>query len=513
MLETVSNLIGKVHPCFKKCAKRYTFRFGLGTLSALGWKLSLICFVVTACAEEVKKPVVAGAFYPASSIVLAGQVDRYLREANPQKIDGEIVALISPHAGYIYSGPVAAYGYKAISDRKYDTVIIIGLSHHIAFDGVSVLSKGFYETPLGKVEIDSEFTSKLMKLKKAVIYFKPEAYEREHSVEVQIPFLQRSLKDFKIVPLVIGNLNYKTCEELAEALVKATIKENRKKILIVASTDMSHYYSYNDAVLKDQVTLSELSNFNPSRLAEKVSRGECELCGIAPVLATLMASEKLGANKITVLKYANSGDTAGDKSRVVGYGSLAIYREEEKMLNAEQRKRLLAIARKTIEEYVKDRKTLEFKESDPELLKENGAFVTLRKGKDLRGCIGNITGHGPLYLTVRDMAIASATEDPRFSPVTLKELKDITIEISVLSEPKRITNVDEIKLGVHGVIVKRGYRNGVFLPQVALETGWTKEEFLSNLCSHKAGLAPDAWKDKNTEIYIFSAQVFEEGQE
>lgn len=183
------------------------------------------------------------------------------------------------------------------------------------------------------------------------------------------------------------------------------------------------------------------------------------------------------------------------------------------MLNADQKKRLLIIARKTIEDYVRERKKPELEEADPELLKENGAFVTLRKGEDLRGCIGNIIGHGPLYLTVRDMAIASATEDPRFSPLTANELKAIKIEISVLSEPKRIANVDEIKLGVHGVIVKRGNRNGLFLPQVALETGWTKEEFLSNLCSHKAGLAPDAWKDKNTEIYVFTAQVFEEGQE
>lgn len=474
--------------------------------------LVLSLLAVPGFSEEVKKPVVAGAFYPASPIVLAGQVDKYLREANPQQIEAEIVALISPHAGYVYSGPVAAYGYKTISNKKYDTVIIIGQSHHVAFDGVSILDKGFYETPLGKVEIDSELAMKLMKSKKNLIYFQPQAYEEEHSVEVQIPFLQRVLKDFKIVTLIIGIPNYKTCTDLSEALVTA-IRQSGKRSLIIASTDLSHYYSYNDAVLKDQIMLSELLNFNAERLADKVSKGECELCGVAPVLTTLMASKKLGANRIVVLKYANSGDTAGDKSRVVGYGCLAIYREEEKMLNAEQKKKLLTIARKTIEDYVKERKRPEFKETDPELLKEKGAFVTLRKGKDLRGCIGNIIGHGPLYLTVRDMAIASATEDPRFPPLTPNELKDTKIEISVLSEPKKVTDINEIKLGVHGVIVKRGFASGVFLPQVALETGWTKEEFLSNLCSHKAGLPPNAWKDKNTEIHIFSAQVFEEGAE
>lgn len=471
-----------------------------------------VFFIATIFPEEVKKPVVAGAFYPASSVVLAGQVDKYLREANPQKIDGEVIALISPHAGYIYSGPVAAYGYRAISDRKHDTVVIIGPSHYVAFNGVSVLEKGFYETPLGKVEIDSELVASLEKSKRSLIYFYPQAYEEEHSVEVQIPFLQRSLKDFKVVTLIIGNPTYKTCKDLSKALV-AAIRESNKKILMIASTDMSHYYSYNDAVMKDQVTLSELLNFDAERLSQKVSEGECELCGVAPVLTVLLASKELGANKITVLKYANSGDTAGNKNRVVGYGSLAIYREEEKMLSSEQKKRLLVMARKTIEEYVRHKAKPEFNETDPELLKEKGAFVTLHRGEDLRGCIGNIIGHGPLYLTVRDMAIASATEDPRFSPVIANELEDIKIEISVLSEPKRITNVNEIKLGVHGVIVKRGFRNGVFLPQVALETGWSKEEFLSNLCSHKAGLPANAWKDKDTEIYVFTAQVFGEGEE
>jgi len=474
--------------------------------------ICLILFLITmpAFSEEIKKPVVAGAFYPATSVVLAGQVDKYLREAKPQQIDGQIIALISPHAGYIYSGPVAAYGYKAISNRKYDTIIIIGPSHHISFDGVSVLEKGFYQTPLGGVEIDSELVKDLKKFKKGLIYFQPRAYEAEHSVEVQIPFLQRTLKDFRIVTLILGSHNYKTCKDLSAALVSA-IRKSGKKVLIIASTDLSHFYSYDDAVLKDQVTLSELLNFDAERFAEKVSKGECELCGAAPVLATLFASKELGANKIAVLKYANSGDTAGDKSRVVGYGSLAIYREEVNMLNAEQQKKLLSIARRTIEDYVKERKRAEVTETDPELLKEKGAFVTLRKGENLRGCIGNIIGHGPLYLTVRDMAIASSTEDPRFPPVTPNELKDIKIEISVLSEPRRITNPDEIELGVHGVIIKRGFRSGVFLPQVATETGWTKEEFLSNLCAHKAGLSTDAWMDKKTEIYIFTAQVFEEG--
>jgi AmmeMemoRadiSam system protein A len=180
------------------------------------------------------------------------------------------------------------------------------------------------------------------------------------------------------------------------------------------------------------------------------------------------------------------------------------------MLNKEQRKRLLDIARKSIETYLESGKKLEVKEQDPALLKEMGAFVTLHKRGELRGCIGNLIGQEPLYLTIRDMAIEAAVSDPRFSPVQLTELAKIEIEISVLSPMQRINNPEEIQLGVHGVLIKRGFRSGVFLPQVATETGWSKEEFMSNLCAHKAGLSPDAWKDKSTEIYIFTAEVFSE---
>lgn len=183
------------------------------------------------------------------------------------------------------------------------------------------------------------------------------------------------------------------------------------------------------------------------------------------------------------------------------------------MLNSEQKKELLNIARKTVESYVRDKKLPEFKETDPDLLRQEGAFVTLHKKGELRGCIGNIIGTQPLWMTVRDMAVESSTGDPRFAPVAPDELKDIKIEISVLSQPKRVQDVNEIKMGTHGVIVKRGFNSGVYLPQVATETGWSRDEFLSSLCASKAGLPADAWKDKNTELSVFTAQVFgEEGQ-
>jgi len=458
---------------------------------------------------DIQKPVVAGSFYPAESVLLAGQIEIYLNDAKPEAVSGDIIALISPHAGYTYSGPVAAYGYKAISGRKYDTVVIIGISHHVLFDGVAYLEKDLYRTPLGDVPIDLEFTRRLAKAEKDTLCKNPQAYEEEHSAEVEIPFLQASIKDFKIVVLLMGRPDYAVCNKLARGLVKI-IKEGGKKVLIVASTDLSHYFQYDDAVAKDRVTLSELMNFDARRFAEKVSEGECELCGSAPVTTALIAGKDLGADRIQVLKYANSGDTTGDRSRVVGYASVVIYKEEAGMLNSQQKKKLLNIARNTVESYVKYGKVPEFKETDPDLLRQEGAFVTLHKKGELRGCIGSIIGTQPLWLTVRDMAIESSTRDPRFAPVAPDELKDIKIEISVLSQPKRVQNVDEIKMGLHGVIVKRGLNSGVFLPQVATETGWSRDVFLSNLCASKAGLPADAWKDKKAELYIFTAQVFGE---
>jgi AmmeMemoRadiSam system protein A len=197
----------------------------------------------------------------------------------------------------------------------------------------------------------------------------------------------------------------------------------------------------------------------------------------------------------------------------VGYASCVIDQEkgEVAMLSKEQRKKLLVIARNSIETYLKTGEKLQLTENqDPLLLKEMGAFVTLHEHGELRGCIGNLVGQQPLYLTVRDMAVEAAVDDPRFLPLRLNELKDIEIEISALSPLERIDSVDEIKMGIHGVLVRRGFSSGVFLPQVATETGWSKEEFLSNLCAHKAGLPADTWKDKSTEIYIFTAEVFSE---
>jgi AmmeMemoRadiSam system protein A len=214
--------------------------------------------------------------------------------------------------------------------------------------------------------------------------------------------------------------------------------------------------------------------------------------------------------KAQVLNYANSGDVTGDKSRVVGYVSAVFVKGDEEMFSKAQKKRLLEIARQSISDYVSSGKRTDFKESDPALNAKNGVFVTLHKDGDLRGCIGSFTASEPLYQLVAKMAIESATGDPRFMPVTKEELPDIKIEISVLTEPKLIDDWKKIRLGIDGVIVRRGFASGVFLPQVATETGWDLETFLKQLCWQKAGLPEDSYKDPKTQLYTYQAYVFSE---
>ena len=484
------------------------------------------CGIMNAEDSLGKEAEFAGSFYPGSRGELTSVVDGFIKAAKAPEIEGRIFAIIAPHAGYVYSGGVAGYSFKAIQGKPFETVIIIGPTHRYRFNGVSVYRKGFFSTPLGKVEIDSEVAAALINSSKR-ISFKKEVFAGEHSVEVEIPFLQRALKDFKIVPVVMGKPTYENCEALGRAL--AGVIGDDERILVVVSTDMSHYHSYRQAVQMDSFTISLLTRLKPRLLFDHIQKGMSELCGAGPVLSTLIAANELNIDKIRFLKYANSGDVSGDKRKVVGYMAAVIHkvtshksqvtsyrRKKEKegemgMLDEKQKKRLLHIARESIGFYLSKSERKEFTETEPVLLEKNGAFVTLKKKGELSGCIGCYTPTTkPLYETVADMAISAATQDTRFPKVTPGELEEIKIEISVLSELEKIDDANKIETGKHGVVIRKGFRGGVFLPQVATETGWDREEFLSNLCARKAGLSPDAWKDKDTQIYIFTVEKFEE---
>lgn len=481
-------------------------------ISSFGFALCVLYFAFSGFAADIKEPNVAGSFYPDNPQELSVMIDGFLEKANPQPVSGEIFAFISPHAGYGYSGQVAAYGYRLIKDKPYRTVIIIAGSHNPDFSSVSVYKEGVFRTPLGDIAVDSEVAQKLLNRYPEII-FEPLVFEKEHSLEVQLPFLQRTLSGFKIVPIIVGDCDLETCHKLAGLLKEAVA--GRKDILIAASTDLYHGYDYETADIIDSLTLAYLGNMDAEGLYSGLKQGRLQACGSFAIVSTLLLAKELGHTKLTVLRHTNSAEVTGKKVKgiwTVGYASCVIDKEEGAgtMLNQNQKKRLLEIARSSIENYLKTGKKPELNEQDPVLLREMGAFVTLHKQGRLQGCIGNLEGRQPLYLTIRDMAIEAAVGDPRFIPLKLAGLKEIDIEISVLSPLEKIDSVDKIEMGKHGVLVRRGFNQGVYLPQVAIETGWSKEEFLSSLCAEKAGLPAEAWKDKSTEIYIFSADVFSE---
>jgi AmmeMemoRadiSam system protein B/AmmeMemoRadiSam system protein A len=468
--------------------------------------------------KEIREPAVAGAFYPDKPEILSRDIKRYLENTKEEKVEGDIVALISPHAGYMYSGQVAAYAYKLIEGIAFDSVVVIAPSHRALFKGASIYDRGGYRTPLGVVPVDVELSKRMMEKRKEIQFF-PEAHFQEHSLEVQIPFLQVVLKSFKLVPIVMEPYwNWETCQSVASAIAENV---KGKKVLLVASTDLSHFYTYNIAIELDKIFLDHIERFDVEGLNRDLKNNRTEACGGGAVATIMLAAKMLGANHGKVLKYANSGDVTGDRSRVVGYVAGVFYKKvggKEKMkeerkvgvdlgLNEEEKKTLHQIAKTVIENKARGKTVPDFKIESPVLKENRGAFVTIHKRGQLRGCIGYIEGRGPLHKTIEEMAEAAAFRDPRFTPVKEKELPELELEISVLTPLKKIQDVNEIQVGKHGIYIKKGWYSGLLLPQVATEYGWDRQTFLEHTCQ-KAGLPPHAWKEKDTEIYIFSADIF-----
>ena len=477
---------------------------------------SFIFYNTTLYAYSVKKPNVSGQFYPNQKHQLKGMISNYMQNVKiPDTPPPQIFGLISPHAGYNYSGQVAAYGYKALKERGIKTVIILAPSHYQYLgDTIAVFKNGDFQTPLGKIPVDEVLVNTLMKKNNQIIH-SPEVFEREHSLEVQLPFLQETLIDFKIVPILLNGASYETCSKLAKDI--AEIFSFRENIILIASTDLSHYHTQEVAESIDKNTLDLILQNDPEKLYEKNRLKECELCGSNAVITLMLTMQNINVQKIQLLRYATSAETPGsDKDRVVGYSSILFSKEKTEfsegggtMLNDEHKKKLLLTARKSIEEYILNKKMLKIEEIDPILNQQFGAFVTLKKKKSLRGCIGYIETQSPLIQTVNEMAIQAAFNDSRFAPLKKEELDDISIEISVLSPIKQIKSIDEIEVGTHGLIIRKGYSSGLLLPQVATDYNWKTEEFIQQTCL-KAGLFRDSWKDVDTKIYIFSAQVFGE---
>ena len=457
----------------------------------------------------VLKPVVAGTFYPSDKKVLEQRIDGFLKEteARPQKNSAAPFGLISPHAGYDYSGKVAAAAYRQIAGKPYKTVFLLGPSHYVPFQGVSIYPYGTWETPLGKVPIDEQLAAAVMEQCSFVRYQAP-AFEHEHSLEVQLPFLQKVLENFKIVPLVMGKLSGPELRALADHLT-TRVEQNPGRVLIIASSDMSHYHPYHEATAMDRATLRQIEATDLRTLRKQLEVGTAELCGSQAVTTLIRVAENIGA-RVKVLDYANSGDITGDKARVVGYGAVGFYVADQQFaLSEKEQKILLQIARRTLEGQAVGNGVSRMDVVAERLMEKRGVFVTLQKKGMLRGCIGYIKAVQPLAMAVSEMTIAASTHDPRFPAVDSAEVKDIRIEISVLSSMKRVRDPAEIKVGQHGLYIAKGDNAGLLLPQVATSYGWSREEFLNQACL-KAGLSPGAWKDKDTQTYLFAAQIFAE---
>ncbi len=485
--------------------------------------------------EKIRGPAVAGLFYPRHERDLKQTVDRLLADVksgpNTKPIPN-LRALVCPHAGYEFSGPTAAIGYKQLQGRDFSTVILMGPSHYAAFAEAYVSTVDAWQTPLGLIPV----SPKAVALAKNEPFTAGTQYEVhrpawwrqspkelppfgqdtpetwEHSIEVQLPFLQRTLPDAAIVPVIFGQVDpKKAAERLMPFLDDQT--------LVIVSTDLSHYHPYAEAKAIDKWCIKAVCDLQVEDMT-----GD-DACGRGP-LQTLVEIAKQKGWKARLLDYRNSGDTSGDRSGVVGYAAIAFFDPRETKASTSpkdvapcytnsERRYMLRLARKSIIAAATDGRSPDEDAKVPEkLLERRACFVTLTHKGALRGCIGSIFPEEALYQAVIRRARSAAIEDPRFPPVRGDELKQIEIEISVLTVPRPLKFASpqdllaKLRPHIDGVVLRVGRSQATFLPQV-WESLSDKREFLGEL-SEKAGLAASAWMDPSAEVLIYQVEAFKE---
>ena len=486
--------------------------------------------MMSSCNGKKSEPVVrpatqAGRFYEGDPRVLGHEVDSLLALHAQDAKYNNVAALIVPHAGYYFSGNVAAAAYMSLpADKSYKRIFLLGPSHHEWLNGASVNSEAdYYATPLGQVKVDRETAQALID-SDSVFSYRPEAHDREHCLEVQLPFLQRRFtlhsslptKEVPpIVPIIISTNDFRKLKRIAEVLKPYFTDEN----LFIVSSDFSHYPSYEDACKVDAKTGKAVESGDVEQLIAAIEANAnsgirnlaTSACGEFPIVTLMLMFDK--RYEIRHLLYQNSGDIDNyDHSRVVGYHAFTILRGEDKgfSLSDEEKKMLKEIAYTSIKDSLDGKRVTTADSSlfsvHSSLKQKCGAFVSLHKHGQLRGCIGHFGEDVPLHEIVAHMARSAAFEDPRFTPLRREELDDIDIEISVLTPMRRIQSLDEFELHRHGIYIRQGYRSGTYLPQVADEVNWTKEEFVSHCSRDKAGLGWDGWRE--AELYVYEAIVF-----
>jgi AmmeMemoRadiSam system protein B/AmmeMemoRadiSam system protein A len=473
----------------------------------------------TKLATETRPPAVAGAFYPANPDQLTNMIDGYLAEA--QRLEPEPSILIVPHAGYVYSGGVAAHSFKQALGRDYEHVIILGFNHRYAysFDGAAVWPAGAWRTPLGDVPIAAALAQRILAAGPELFTTDRSIHLDEHSLEVEVPFIQRVLPGVPIVPISVGRTTLENAQAIADAL--AQVLSESPRTLVVASTDLSHYPRYQDAVRVDHASINAIASLDPLALeawdeeamSSHTPNLHTTMCGKCPVLISMLLARQIGAEQVNVIRYANSGDVPeGEHGRVVGYAAIEFVTGQPPALNSEDKTALLKLARDTLGEYLSSRTRPAYEPTSAAQQLPRATFVTLRNKRthDLRGCRGEVFARYPLWESVQRVSVLSATDDPRFKPMLPDELPDTHIEINVLTPMRLARSPDDVIVGRHGVMLRKSGYGGLFLPQVPVEQGWDREEYLSTLCWMKAGLPADAWRKPGTQLYIFEAEIFEE---
>jgi MEMO1 family protein len=462
--------------------------------------------------QTVRPPAVAGTFYPEDPQELRSMIQEFLAQAK-EAPQGEPEAFISPHAGYVYSGQIAAYGYKNLKKAPANNprrVFVLAPSHKAFIDGISVGNYSAYRTPLGDVTLDQETISKLAAIPD--VFRDPQSHALDHALEVQLPFLQETVVNFRLVPIMFGDISG---GHLADIIFNCLQPED----LIIISSDLSHFHPYNKALELDQNSNNAVLSQQP-RVIES-----CDSCGRTGMAALAEIARRKGWQP-SLAKYCNSGDTVGSKDSVVGYATYLYYpknmmpKEPLPQQNSNDitaiKPHLTGLVRSHLEQILAGEtgtQAATIIEKFPTLAKDGATFITLTKNGQLRGCIGSLSAQRSLGEDLLLNSYYAALKDSRFPPVTYDELATLKIEVSLLSDPEPLLYQDGadliscLKPGIHGVILQKDGRRSTFLPQVWEQMPDT-QTFLQQLCL-KAGLNGNCWQD-NPQISLYTVDKIKE---
>lgn len=462
--------------------------------------------------EKVALPELAGSWYPADAVQLAAEVDGYLEAVRP--IDGEPLVLIVPQTQYAFSGKISASAYKQLLNGHYDTAIILATAMYPPHPApIAVWDEGVFETPLGGVEVDRALARSIIAAD-ALLKDDDKVFDGEPGIEIQLPFLQRVCPNCRIVPILIDDDNDEAIQVLAQVLSQAM---RRGSTVLIAGSNLSQYPNQHDGMPLDDEIMKAIETGSEDAFSEVIDKclakniPNVTTCayGETSIRTAIHTANLLGAETVSLLNYGNSGNAPnGDPSRVTGYGAVMLWHYEPPVIRDEHKTALLSLARKVLSSRIGNgMESLDIPE-DAVLQRRSGVFVILKLDERVWGSMGHMRADLPLSVVVQEMALASMTSNPRLASLTEADLKRLKIEISISSPPRRIKTIEDITLGMHGLLIQERNHQGVLLPQVQMENQWGRPRFLDHLCT-VAGLSMDCWK-KNIAIYSFTTITFGE---